>query len=164
MQRRKILPALGLTLGLLLQGGLASAHEHAKQAAGITVQQPWARATVTGQPSGGGFFTLVNQGKEDKLLSVSADVSDTVELHTMEMKDQVMRMREVDGVAVPANGKVALQPGGFHVMFMKLKAPLKAGTRFPATLKFQHAGDVKIEFKVAPVNHKPSGGSHGHAH
>jgi len=117
--------------------------------ADIRVEQPYARATVPGQMAGGGYLQLQNTGKAaDRLLSVSTGVSASAELHTMSMDGDVMRMREVDGIDVPAGQKVELKPGGLHIMFMGLKAPLKAGDSFPATLKFQKAGDVKVTVTV----------------
>ena len=117
--------------------------------ADIRVQQPYARATVPWQRAGGGYLQIENTGKvADRLLSVRADVSASAELHTMAMDGDVMRMREVDGIDVPPGQRVELKPGGMHIMFMGLKAPLKAGDSFPATLTFQKAGDVKVSVKV----------------
>jgi len=117
--------------------------------ADIRVEQPYARATVPGQRAGGGYLLLENTGKAaDRLLSVRADVSASVEMHTMSMDGNVMRMRELDGIDVPAGQRVELKPGGMHIMFMGLKAPLKAGDTFPATLTFQKAGEVKVTVTV----------------
>jgi len=117
--------------------------------ADIRVEQPYARATVPGQRAGGGYLLLENTGKAaDRLLSVHADVSASVEMHTMSMDGNVMRMRELDGIDVPAGQRVELKPGGMHIMFMGLKAPLKAGDTFPATLTFQKAGEVKVTVTV----------------
>ena len=124
-------------------------------AGAITISLPYARATAAGQSVGGGYFKLQNKGRaDDKLLSVSADVSETVELHTMIMDGDVARMREVNGIDVPAGKTVELKPGGLHVMFMGLKAPLKVGTQFPATLNFEKAGAVKVEFQVQAIEVK----------
>jgi periplasmic copper chaperone A len=57
-------------------------------------------------------------------------------------------MREVDAIDVPAGGKVKLEPGGLHIMLVGLKAPLAAGSSFPLTLKFEKAGELKVEVKV----------------
>jgi copper(I)-binding protein len=60
-----------------------------------------------------------------------------------------MRMRPVEGgLAIPADGRVVLQPGGLHLMFMEINAPLVAGTTFPVTLRFAKAGEIKVEFNV----------------
>ena len=121
----------------------------------ITIAKPYARATASGQSTGGGFFTLDNAGADDKLLSASADVSTSVELHSMAMEGDVMRMRQVDGVELPAGKRVELKPGGLHIMFVGLKAPLKAGESFPLKLRFQKAGEVtvKVNIEAAGMSH-----------
>jgi copper(I)-binding protein len=113
------------------------------------VEAAWARPTVNGQSGGGGFLKITGGSAGDRLLSASAGVSKLVELHTMEMDGNVMRMRPIDGIAIPAGATVELKPGGSHVMFMGLKQTLKAGDRFPLTLRFEKAGEVKVEMQVA---------------
>lgn len=118
----------------------------------LAIGHPYARATVQGQPVGGGYLKLVNQGKtDDRLIGVTAEVSQSVELHSMSMDGSVARMRQVDAIDVPAGQTVELKPGGLHLMFLGLKAPLKAGTRFPATLKFEKAGEVEVDLVVQDV-------------
>lgn len=141
--------------------GLASlfAHAHEFKLGAITIGHPYARATAAGQPTGGGFLSFANAGPADKLLSISADVSKSVELHEMKMEGDVMKMRQVDGIEVPAGKTVELKPGGYHVMFVGLKAPLKAGDKFPAKLKFEKGGEVDVVFNIeapgaAPMEHK----------
>lgn len=135
----------------------AQAHEF--KAGAITIGHPYARATAAGQPTGGGFMKFVNAGGNDKLLSASAEVSKTVELHEMKMEGDVMKMRQVEGIELQAGKTVELKPGGYHVMFIGLKAPLKAGERFPMKLKFEKAGDVTVEVKV-----EAPGPDHGMKH
>ena len=125
-----------------------AAHAHEFKAGAITIGHPYARATTAGQPTGGGFMKFVNGGGNDKLLSVSAEVSKSVEIHEMKMEGDVMKMRQVDGIELPASQTVELKPGGYHVMFIGLKAPLKVGDKFPVKLKFEKAGDVTVEVKV----------------
>ena len=91
---------------------------------------------------------LVNGGAPDRLLSASADVSKSVELHMMKMDGDVMQMRQVDAIELATGKTVELKPGGYHVMFVGLKAPLKAGDSFPVKLKFEKAGEVTVEVKV----------------
>lgn len=122
----------------------------------IQVSKAMARATVPGQSVGAGYVTLNNTGTTaDRLLSVKAAVSKSVELHTMAMDGDVMRMRQVESIEVPAGQVVELKPGGLHIMFMGLKAPLKVGTEFPATLRFAKAGDVKVTVTVQAVAPAP---------
>ena len=89
------------------------------------VEAAWARPTVAGQAGGGGFVTIKGGASGDKLLSASAGVSKVVELHTMEMDGNVMRMRPVEFIEVPAGQTVELKPGGLHIMFMGLTQTLK---------------------------------------
>lgn len=126
------------------------------------VERPYARATMPGQPNGGGYLKIDNAGgAADRLLGASADVSRTVELHTMKLEGDVMRMRQVEAIDVPAGQTVELKPGGLHLMFIGLKAPLKAGDSFPLKLRFEKAGEVGVDVKVeaAPA---PAAGGHGH--
>lgn len=125
-----------------------TAHAHDYKLGAISVGHPYARATGAGQPVGGGFLKLVNGGEADRLVSVSAEVSKSVELHEMKMEGDVMRMRQVDGIALQAGQTVELKPGGYHLMFIGLKAPLKAGDSFPMKLKFEKAGEVTVDVKV----------------
>ena len=131
---------------LLLVGAAALAHEY--QAGTLTIGHPYARPTAPSQPTGGGYLKLVNKGSADRLLSASAPISASVELHSMRMDGDVMRMREVSAIDVPAGGSVELKPGGYHLMFVGLKAPLAAGQRFPLKLKFEKAGEVTVDVSV----------------
>ena len=136
-----------LAAALLAASWVAQAHEF--KVANIRIGHPYARATAPGQPTGGGYLKLENQGSTaDRLLSATADVSGSVELHMMKMEGDVMRMRQVDAIEVPVGQTVELKPGGYHLMFIGLKAPLKVGERFPMTLKFEKAGEVKVEVVV----------------
>ncbi|VCU70342.1 hypothetical protein PIGHUM_02413 [Pigmentiphaga humi] len=158
--------ALLSTLFSLLAASPAWSHGYT--AGDIAIGHPWARATVAGQPAGGGFLKLTAGGGGDTLLAVRSEVSARAELHTMKMDGDIMRMRQVDEIPVPAGQTVELKPGGYHIMFMQLKAPLKAGTSFPATLVFRKAGEVKVDFKVEAAGAAAGGhgmsGHGGHAH
>ena len=152
---QRLLPALALGLATLC----ASAHEF--KAGTLAIGHPYARATAAGQPIGGGFLKLANQGTAaDKLLSASTPVSGSVELHTMRMEGDVMRMRQVDAIELPAGATVELKPGGLHLMFIGLKQPLVAGATVPLTLRFEKAGEVVVTVNVeapkaaAPSEHK----------
>jgi hypothetical protein len=116
----------------------------------IEVQQPWSRATPATAPSAGGFLTVVNKGDApDRLLAVQSPAADKVQIHEMKMDGNIMRMRELDnGVALPAGQTVELKPSGYHVMFIGLKAPFAKGQKVPATLVFEKAGKLDVEFLV----------------
>lgn len=111
------------------------------------VEDPWARPTVAGQAAGGGFLKITS-ATADRLIAASAPVSKTVELHTMQMEGDVMRMRQVPAIDLPAGQTVELKPGGLHVMFIGLNQPLQEGASFPLTLRFEKAGEVKVDMKV----------------
>lgn len=134
--------------GLVLSASCFVAHAHSFKLGEITIDHPYARTTAAGQASGGGYLKLENKGVDDKLLSASADVAASVELHSMSMEGDVMRMRQVDGIALPKGKTVELKPGGLHIMFVGLKAPLKDGDKFPLKLKFEKAGEVTVTVNV----------------
>ena len=129
---------------------LAVAAPAAAQTAAIRVDHQWSRATPAGATAGAVYMTIENAGNaEDRLTGVSSDVAAATELHEMKMADGVMKMRAVtEGLVVPAHGSVALKPGGYHVMLMGLKKPLKAGATLVLTLDFAKTGKVEVS---APV-------------
>ena len=142
-----------LNLNLLMAGvtlivAATAAHAHSFKLGNIDIGHPYARATVAGQPIGGGFLKLNNRGGDDKLLSATAAVSASVEMHAMNMDGDVMRMRQVDAIPLPAGKALELKPGGYHLMFVGLKAPLNAGDKFPLKLKFEKAGEVEVMVNV----------------
>jgi copper(I)-binding protein len=148
-----------LTFALVTLALSTTAFAHDYKAGEIKIGHPWARATAPTATVGGGYLVVDNAGKaDDTLLAVKAGVSAKVELHTHMMENGVAKMREVAKIAAPAGTKVMLAPGGYHLMFIDLKAPLKAGDKFPATLVFEKAGEVKVEFKVEPMDYKVVGG------
>ncbi|MCJ8141999.1 copper chaperone PCu(A)C [Ancylobacter sp. A5.8] len=116
----------------------------------IEIGHPWARMTPAGAKVGGGYVGIHNEGKEpDTLVSASAEVADHVEIHEMAVTDGVMKMRMLsEGLPIPAGGEVKLAPGGYHLMLMGLKQPLKEGESFKGTLTFAKAGTVDVVFKV----------------
>ncbi|MBZ9872733.1 copper chaperone PCu(A)C [Mesorhizobium sp. BR1-1-9] len=134
---------------------------HEFKAGDLEIGHPWSRATPAGAKVAGGYFTITNKGNApDRLLSISSDVSEKAELHEMGVKDGVMTMRPVvGGLEIPAGGKVALAPGGYHLMFVGLKRQPKQGEEFAATLTFEKAGAVNVEFAVEGMG----GGMDDHA-
>ncbi|MBP9158978.1 MAG: copper chaperone PCu(A)C [Sphingobium sp.] len=140
-------------LGALTLFATTAALAHDYKVGSLSIEHPWSRETAVGQKVGGGFMTITNKGsREDRLLSGTSPVAAEVQLHTMSMDGGIMRMRQVEGgIAVPAKGKLELKPGGYHIMFMGLKRPLKQGERLPVTLRFQRAGSVTVQVAVQPV-------------
>ena len=141
---------LPLLLTLLWAGG-ALALDY-KQGA-IEIRQPWTRATPPTAESGGGFLVLTNTGTTpDRLIAVKSQAADKAEIHEMKMDGNVMRMRELEkGIEIPPGATVELKPGGFHIMFMGLKAPFAKDGKVPATLVFEKAGNIDVELQVAAL-------------
>lgn len=146
----------------------AFAHEY--KAGDLEIAHPWARMTPAGAKVGGGYLTIDNHGTTpDRLVAITAEAADHVEIHQMSEKDGVMTMRMIEGgLEVPANGKLALAPGGYHLMLMGLKQPLKQGERIKGTLTFEKAGTVAVAFAVegmgGPKGPVPEGAATGHEH
>ncbi|WP_425066893.1 copper chaperone PCu(A)C [Reyranella sp.] len=116
----------------------------------LEIATPWTRATAPTAKSGGGFVTITNKGTTaDRLMAARSPASLKVEIHEMKMDGQVMRMRELaNGLEIPPGATVTLKPGGFHIMFMDLKAPLAKDAKVPVTLVFEKAGSIDVDFKV----------------
>jgi len=137
-----------LVLLAVLLATPALAHDYKLGALEIT--HPWARATPPSAPAGGGFVKITNTGTTpDRLISASSPVAELVQVHEMKMDGNVMRMRALEkGLEIPAGGSVTLAPGGFHLMMMGLKGPLKQGTPVLVTLVFEKAGKIDVELTV----------------
>jgi len=115
----------------------------------VSISDAYTRATVPGQKVAGGFLKIQNNGNTpDQLISASSPSAGDVQLHEMAMEGNVMKMRQVKDIAVPANGSVELKPGGYHLMFLDLKGPFVAGETIPVKLKFSKSGDVEVKFPV----------------
>lgn len=151
---RSAILAAALALPVL---GPAAAHEF--KSGPIEVVHPWARATPPAAKVGGGYAEIRNDGSEpDRLVSVTAEVAGRVEIHEMGVKDGIMTMRPVEaGVPVPANGTAALAPGGYHLMMLELKRPLKAGESFAGTMTFEKAGTIAVTFDVQAIGSTGAG-------
>lgn len=133
----------------------ASAGETVK-AGDLEISGGFAKAMLPGQPVGGGFFTVKNSGQtDDRLVSVTSPAAGEVQLHAMETKDNVMRMRELkDGIVIAAGETVKLEPGNLHLMFQKVKTPFKQGDTVPVTLTFEKAGKVDLVLQVLSAQGK----------
>ncbi len=127
---------------------MTEAHEF--KSGDLTIGHPWSRATPGGAKVGGGYLTITNKGKApDRLVAATANVADRVEIHEMAEKDGVMTMRQLPkGVAIAPGKTVAFAPGGYHLMLMGLKGPLKEGDRVKAMLTFEKAGAIEITINV----------------
>lgn len=151
------------TAVLALSATMASAHDF--KAGALKIGHPWSRATPAGAKVGGGYLSIENTGTTpDRLVSISVPFAARAEIHEMATKDGIMTMRPLEqGVEVPPGAKVEFKPGGYHIMFMELKQPLKQGEMMKGTLTFEKAGSVDVEFKVDSIAAKGGEGEHkGH--
>jgi copper(I)-binding protein len=132
---------------LALHAGAAWAHSHEK--GDIQIRHPWSRATAPGAKVGAGYLEVRNNGAQpDRLLSASTAAAKRVELHVTQRDGEVMRMREVRTLEIPARERFTLRPGGAHMMLVDLAQPLKKGDRFKMTLRFERAGEIEVEVEV----------------
>jgi copper(I)-binding protein len=135
---------------------LVAAAAHAQ----TTVKDPWVRGTVAGQKATG-MFAQITSASGGKLVAASSPVAGVVEVHEMVMDGNVMKMRAVTGLELPAGNAVELKPGGYHVMLLDLKQELKTGDSVPVTLVIEGAGGKRESVEVkAPV--KALADSSGH--
>lgn len=156
----------GLALSTLLAGAAWG-----QAPAAVKVDGAWARASVPGQKGTGAFMTLTApQGA--RLVGASSPAAGVTEVHEMKLDGDVMRMRAVSVLELPAGKAVELKPGGFHIMLLDLKAPLAKDSTVPLTLSFKDARgvDSKLELTVPVATSAPGAPSgapahaHGHKH
>jgi hypothetical protein len=143
---------------------LGPARAEEVKAGDLVISQAWSRATPGGAKVAGGYLTIENKGAApDRLLTAAADVAGKVELHEMAMSEGVMTMRPLDkGVAIAPGKTVRFAPGGYHIMFVELKNPLKQGDKVPVTLQFEKAGKVQVSLNVQGLGASaPAGTAHG---
>ena len=134
----------------------------------VTVQDAWVRATVPQQKATGAFMRL-ESAQDTKLVGASSPLTATVEVHEMLMQDNVMKMREVPAIEVPAGKPVDLKPGGYHIMLMNLPQQVKAGDDIPLALVFEDKDGkrttVNVQAPARALNPTPAPHDHGgHKH
>lgn len=136
---------------------IAAAHDYTKGS--LKIDHPWSRATPHGAQVAGGYLVIENKGADaDRLVSATSEIAGRVEIHEMAVQDGIMKMRPLArGLEIKPGATAKLEPGGFHVMFMNLKRPLKQGEKFKGTLVFEKAGPLEVEFDVEAM-----GASRGH--
>lgn len=120
-------------------------------AGNVAVSEPWVRGTVAAQKATGAFMGLTAT-TATRLVGASSPAAAQVEVHEMTMENDVMKMRPVAGLDLPAGSTVALKPGGYHIMLMGLAKPLAEGTKVPMTLIFEAADGARETVEIeAPV-------------
>jgi copper(I)-binding protein len=144
------------TLFLLLASLPVAALAHEYQLKSLSIDHPYTRATPPGAKSGGAFFVVVNaSATPDKLIGVASPAARSAEIHQMTMDGGVMKMRAMPVLEILPGGKLELKPGGYHVMLLDLKQPLKVGDKIPLTLTFQNAGSIAISVDVEAMGSMP---------
>jgi hypothetical protein len=115
----------------------------------IQLRDPWTRVTPPGAEIAVGYLEVRNTGKEpDRIVSASSPAAARVELHVTAREGNVMKMREVPAFELPARKHLVLRPGGAHFMLVGLKQPLLKGQHIPLMLRFERAGEVRVELEV----------------
>lgn len=121
----------------------------------LEARTPWSRPAAAGT-NGVGYVILVNgAAKADALVAVESPLAARVEMHRSSMANGVMSMARESRVPLPAGGQASFAPGAYHLMFLKLKQPLKAGDSLPATLVFASGARLKADFQVGLAAPKP---------
>lgn len=138
-----------IAASLALSAGVLSAQT-------VDVRDAWARAAVSGQ-SGTGAFMSITAKDGARLVGVSSPLAGVAQVHEMKMEGDVMKMRAVPVLELPAGQTVQLKPGGYHVMLMDLKQSLPKGSMLPLTLTFRDAKGVesKLALKLPVASSAP---------
>jgi len=119
----------------------------------IEIENAWARATPPGAETAAGYMTIRNKSSSpDHLIRVASPLAARVEMHVHIHDGDVMRMRQVKGYDIPANGSLELKSGGAHLMFVDIKRPFKEGEKVPVTLRFERAGERTVVFSVGRID------------
>ncbi|MCD0506106.1 copper chaperone PCu(A)C [Bordetella petrii] len=150
----KAIHRIALAMGLSLAATAAGAQ--------VTVDNAWVRATVPGQHATGAFMTL-RSPTPARLVSAQSDIAATTEIHEMAMQGDVMRMRQINGLDLPAGQDVALKPGGYHLMLLDLKHQAQAGKQVAISLVFDVGGKRQTVQVHAPIQPLAGGAPQPHA-
>ena len=118
-------------------------------AQGITVQDAWIRGIPPSATTTAAFMTIHNAGSDDAILkSADCEVAENVQIHTMEQVGEIMKMKEVSELRIPANGQAILAPKGYHIMLIGLVRPIKEGESIPLSLNFADRPTVVVDAVV----------------
>jgi len=149
-------------LAVLVAASAPSVHAKDYHVGALDISAPWSRATPKGAPVAAGYLTIKNTGTTaDRLVGGSSDAAAKVEVHEMTMDNGVMKMRPITGgLEIKPGESVELKPQGLHLMFIKPKNLLKQGDHIKATLEFEKAGKVEVDFDVTGMGGPPAGHDH----
>ncbi len=129
----------------------------------VNVSSAWARSTVPGQSGTGAFMTIVSKDG-GKLVGAASPVAGVVELHEMAMDNNVMKMRAIPALDLPAGREVQLKPGGYHVMLLDLKRPLKVGEKVQIELRLETRDGKRVTQPVEVEVRSTAPGQDAHKH
>jgi periplasmic copper chaperone A len=131
--------------------GVADAKDY--KAGALEIDSPWSRAIPKGASVAAGYVTIKNTGSTpDRLIGASTPVAGKIEIHEMTMDNGVMKMRPVvGGLEIAPGATVELKPNALHLMIMNVKRPIEKGEPFAASLTFEKAGTVNVEFMVEDI-------------
>jgi periplasmic copper chaperone A len=152
--------SITLLIASLMGLAVTTAHARDYKVGSLDIADPWSRATPKGASVAAGYMKITNAGTApDRLVSGSSNVAPTFEVHEMTMDNGVAKMRPVKGgLEIKPGETVELKPGSFHVMFVGLKKPLASGDHIKATLVFEKAGTVNVEYDVLQMGASMPGG------
>jgi periplasmic copper chaperone A len=161
MKKFDVLVASFVTV-FALSGGAASALDY--KVGALEIDSPWSRAVPKGAKVAVGYMTIKNTGTEpDRLVGGSTPVAGRFEIHEMSMDKGVMKMRPLpSGLEIKPGETVELKPSSFHIMMMDLKQPIQRGKPFKASLMFEKAGEVDVDFTVEAVGATPAAAAPTH--
>lgn len=165
---RRTFVEVAVAISLTLAAIFASAT--GVNASGVMVMDAFARASATPTAaSGAAYISLMNHGAgADRLLSASTPAAQSAEIHKTDMVDGVMKMLAAGPVDIPQGGTLEMKPGGYHIMLMELKRPIKEGDTVPLTLTVQGADGqrqtIEVKAAVKPLGAPEPGAGHGHHH
>ena len=163
--------ALAFSMAAVLPLAASSAMAEGDAATEIRIENGYVRAVPPVSPTSAAFMQLTNSGERDhRLVSAESDISEFVELHTHTMGDKGMHeMRKVENIDLPAGATTELKPGGLHVMFINLEAPLKSGSDVDVKLNFEDGSSTQLTLPVRKMDpmhgqgHSKPMGQAGHA-
>jgi iron complex outermembrane receptor protein len=148
---RRFIPLLAA--GLL--AGPAAAHQY--ELGSLVIGHPWSRPTPAGAPMGVAYLSITNNGAEpDALIGASSPASSGVQFHQTTISEGMARMRPLSEIDIGPGTTVKIEPGGFHLMLVALKAPLAAGKSVPLTLQFLRAGSITVELSIEARDAPPA--------
>ena len=146
-----------LIAALLLAFAASAASAHDYKVGALVINHPWSRATPKGATIAGGYLKITNTGTTpDRLVSGSSDAGKRFEIHEMSMNGGVMKMRALkDGIEIAPGATVEFKPGSYHLMFVDIAKPFAKDDKVKATLTFEKAGKIEVEFYVGDIGGTP---------